>query len=104
MVAWSRAESCRCENKTDQTAQLGGYSGEVPDPQLYASAAVKPATGRDFCLFLPAVSTAAMSEFLRRFSATLAQDEHVVMVLDRAGWHTSHDLVVPSILRLLRTH
>lgn len=30
-------------------------------------AAVEPATGRDFCLVLPVVSTAAMSGFLRRF-------------------------------------
>jgi transposase len=68
----------------------------------YAFAAVEPATGRDFCLVLPAVSTAAMNEFLQRFSATLAQDEHAVMVLDGAGWHTSHDLVVPPNLSLLR--
>jgi transposase len=69
---------------------------------VYAFAAVEPATGRDFCLVLPAVSTVAMSEFLRRFSATLAKDEHAVMVLDGAGWHTSHDLAVPSNLSLLR--
>ena len=47
-------------------------------------------------------STAAMGVFLQRFSATLAEDEHVVMVLDGAGWHTSHDLAVPSNLSLLR--
>jgi transposase len=69
---------------------------------VYAFAAVEPATGCDFCLVLPAVSTVAMSEFLRRFSATLAKDEHAVMVLDGAGWHTSHDLAVPSNLSLLR--
>jgi transposase len=43
-----------------------------------------------------------MSEFLRRFSATLAADEHAIMVLDGAGWHTSHDLDVPANLTLLR--
>lgn len=69
---------------------------------VYAFAAVEPTTGRDFCLVLPAVSTLAMSEFLRRFAATLAKDEHAVMVLDGAGWHTSHDLVVPPNVSLLR--
>jgi hypothetical protein len=54
----------------------------------YVFAAVEPATGREFCLVLPAVSTAAMNEFLRRFAATLPQDEHAVMVLDGAGWHS----------------
>ena len=68
----------------------------------YAFAAVEPATGRDFCLVLPTVSTAAMSEFLRRFAATLSASEHVVMVLDGAGWHTSNELAVPDNLSLLR--
>lgn len=43
-----------------------------------------------------------MNDFLRRFAATLAEDEHAVMVLDGAGWHTSHDLVVPANVSLLR--
>lgn len=68
----------------------------------YVFAAVEPATGRDFCLVLPVVSTAAMNEFLRRFAATLPKDEHAVMVLDGAGWHTSQDLVVPPNVTLLR--
>jgi transposase len=69
---------------------------------VYAFAAVEPATGQDFCLVLPVVSTVAMNEFLRRFSTTLANDEHAVMVLDGAGWHTSRDLVVPANVTLLR--
>lgn len=69
---------------------------------VYGFAAVEPATGRDFCLVLPTVSTVAMNEFLRRFSVTLAEDEHVVMVLDDAGWHTSHALAIPANLSLLR--
>lgn len=68
----------------------------------YVFAAVEPTTGRDFCLVLPAVSTTAMSEFLRRFAATLPDDEHAVMVLDGAGWHTSRELAVPLNVTLLR--
>jgi transposase len=69
---------------------------------VYVFATVEPITGRDFCLVLPTVSTAAMSAFVRRFSATLPADEHAVMVLDGAGWHTSHKLVVPPNVTLLR--
>ena len=69
---------------------------------VYAFAAVEPATGRDFCLLLPEVSTAAMNAFLQHFSATLPRDEHAVMVLDGAGWHTSHELSVPDNVTLLR--
>jgi transposase len=43
-----------------------------------------------------------MSEFLRHFAATLPADEHAVMVLDGAGWHTSNDLEVPTNVSLVR--
>jgi transposase len=50
---------------------------------------------------LPAVCTAAMNAFLRRFAATLLEDEHAVMVLDGAGWHSGRDLAVPDNVTLL---
>ena len=68
----------------------------------YAFAAIEPLTGRDFCLLLPGVTTTAMNAFLRQFAAGLPADEHALMVLDGAGWHTSHDLVVPANVTLLR--
>jgi transposase len=64
-------------------------------------AAVRPATGEDFALVLPHVSTAAMSEFLKRFAATLDRDEHAALVLDGAGWHTANDLTVPENVTLV---
>lgn len=67
----------------------------------YIFAAVAPATGADFCLVLPEVSTAAMSAFLTRFCHTLAADEHAAMVVDGAGWHTSLDLKVPANITLI---
>jgi transposase len=63
-------------------------------------AAVRPAAGEDFALVLPQVSTAAMNSFLAEFAATLAADEHAVLVLDRAGWHTAKDLRVPDNVTL----
>jgi hypothetical protein len=36
-----------------------------------------------------------MQTFLDHFAATLAEDAHAVLVLDRAGWHGSRSLVVP---------
>ena len=63
--------------------------------------AVRPATGNGFALVLPEVSVKAMNEFLARFAATLANDEHAVMVLDRAGWHTAKKLVIPSNVTLV---
>ncbi len=64
-------------------------------------AAVRPATGDGFALVLPQVSTAAMDAFLARLAATLAGDEHAVVVLDRAGRHRAEGLLVPSNVTLV---
>jgi DDE superfamily endonuclease len=64
-------------------------------------AAVRPSTGEDFALVRPWVSAAAMSTFLAGFAATVPTDNHVVMVLDQAGWHGAKDLVVPDGLTLV---
>ena len=50
---------------------------------------------------MPHVNTAAMQNSLDRFAATLAADDHAVMVLDQAGWHGSNALRVPSSLTLV---
>ena len=67
----------------------------------YLFAAVRPATGEDFALVLPHVSTAAMSRFLADFAQTLPEDTHAVMVLDQAGWHAAKALRVPENVTLV---
>ena len=69
---------------------------------VYIFAAVEPATGNDFCLVLPSVSTDAMSVFLRGFSEQLAPDVHAVLVLDGAGWHVAAALQVPDNVTLVK--
>ena len=68
----------------------------------YIFAAAQPATGDAFALVLPEVSTEAMDLFLAEFSKTLAPDEHALMVIDGAGWHTSKSLLVPDNITLVR--
>jgi hypothetical protein len=63
--------------------------------------AVYPEGDDGFALVLPAVSTSTMAIFLKEFSKTLAPDVHVVMVLDQAGWHGAHSLVVPDNITLV---
>ena len=67
---------------------------------VHLFAAVRPATGDRFALVMPAVSTEAMNIFLHGFSGRLADDEHAIMVLDRAGWHGANELHVPSNITL----
>ncbi len=50
---------------------------------------------------LPYADTAAMQAFPGRFSETIAEDEHAVMVLDQAGWHGSNSLAVPANVTLV---
>ena len=42
-----------------------------------------------------------MNEFLVQFGAMRAADEHAVMVLDGAGWHTANTLRVPDNVSLV---
>jgi hypothetical protein len=67
----------------------------------YLYAAVEPMTGDSFALVLPTVSIVAMNRFLSDFVATLAPQEHAVIVLDGAGWHASKGLVVPDNVTLV---
>ena len=50
---------------------------------------------------MPEVSTEAMQIYLNKFAETIAPDEHVVMVLDQAGWHGAKDLKIPDCLTLV---
>jgi hypothetical protein len=43
-----------------------------------------------------------MNEFLQHFLTTLAKDEHAVIVVEGAGWHTSYDLAASFNLSPLR--
>ena len=67
----------------------------------YIFAAVEPGTDNTFALVLPYVNTQAMQEFLGRFTETIAQDEHVALVLDQAGWYGAGALVVPDNITLV---
>ena len=76
-----------------------------PREQRFASAhlfgAVCPERDAGVALVLPEVSTAAMGLFLAELSRAIPAGTHAVLVLDRAGWHTSADLAVPPNLTLV---
>ena len=62
---------------------------------------MEPGTDNAFALVLPYADTAAMQAFLDRFSETIADNEHAVMVLDQAGWHGAKALAVPANITLV---
>jgi transposase len=70
---------------------------------LYVYGFVQPATGKTEWLLLPTVTaevfTIALSHFAQAVGA--GPTKRILLVLDRAGWHTSKELVVPEGIHLL---
>ena len=67
---------------------------------MYVYAAVAPELGLMTSLLLPSADTDMMTLFLSHVSQTFAK-YFIVMQVDGAAWHDSHDLVVPSTIRLI---
>ena len=67
----------------------------------YAYGAVDVCTGELDSLILPHVNTECMQVFLDEVSAR-HQEEHIIMVIDGAGWHRSHKLKAPANVFLLK--
>ena len=67
----------------------------------YAYAAVCPFDGDLDALILPEVNTEAMSIFLKELSGS-HRDEEIVLILDKAGWHTAANLNIPENITLHR--
>lgn len=67
----------------------------------YLYGAICPATGENFALVFPKVSTPAMTLFLDGLSRSVAPDVHILLVLDQAGWHKARTLTVPDNITLL---
>ena len=53
---------------------------------------------------MPHADTEAMQLHLDEISCTVRRRAHAVLLLDRAGWHTTGDLVVPKNISLVLPH
>jgi hypothetical protein len=88
-----------------RTAWFGNGPGagtrpRQPADQRYESAylfgAICPARGVGAALAMPCPDTQAMQAHLDEIARTVAKGAHAVLLLDRAGWHTTAKLVVPK--------
>jgi hypothetical protein len=70
---------------------------------LYVYGFVRPGAGRSWWCLLPTVNAAAMSLALAAFARDEGIDaaRRAVLVVDQAGWHVAHDLVVPAGIDLV---
>ena len=82
-----------------------GSRPRQPADQRYESAylfgAICPARGKGAALALPYADTEAMQLHLDEISRAVARGAHGVLLLDRAGWHTTACLVVPKNMTLI---
>ena len=82
-----------------------GSRPRQPADQRYDSAclfgAICPARGAGAALALPFADTEGMQLHLKEISRTVAKGAHAVLLLDRAGWHTTGHLVVLKNLTLI---
>jgi hypothetical protein len=71
-----------------------------PADQRYESAylfgAICPARGVGAALALPFADTDAMQRHIDEIALHVARGAHAVLLLDRAGWHTTGNLVWPK--------
>jgi putative transposase len=82
-----------------------GSRPRQPADQRYDSAylfgAICPARGTGAALAMPYADTQAMQLHLNEISRTVATRAHAVLLLDRAGWHTTGSLDVPKNMTLI---
>ncbi len=82
-----------------------GTRPRQPADQRYKSAylfgAICPARGTGAALALPFADTQAMQLHLDEIARTVKRGAHAVLLLDRAGWHTTTDLTVPKNITLI---
>jgi transposase len=68
---------------------------------VYVFGSVCPSDGRCHSCLISRADTMAMNGYLEDFSRSLAEGEHALLVLDRAGWHRSKGLKIPGNVTLL---
>ena len=105
-VCLTEEPSCKDEARIGQKNGLvrqwakRGTRPRQPADQRYDNAylfgAICPARGVGAALALPYADTEAMQLHLDEISRHVAKGAHAVLLLDRAGWHTTAKLDVPK--------
>lgn len=103
---WFQDEA-RIGQKNGQVRQWArrGTRPRQPADQRYENAylfgAICPARGVGAALALPYADTEAMQMHLDEISCHVARGAHAVLLLDRAGWHTTDKLNIPKNMTLI---
>ena len=68
---------------------------------LWVLGAVCPQNGRSWGLLVPQLNAPVINVFLEQLSEQLEPDVVAVLLWDQAGFHTSHEIVMPPNIRIL---
>ena len=103
---WFQDEA-RLGQKNDRTriwAKRGTRPRLLADQRYgnaYLFGAICPARGVGAALMLPTANTSAMQMHLEEISRHVARRAHAVVLMDRAGWHSTDELKVPKNLTII---
>ena len=86
---WARRGTRPCAPHDQRTAST------------YIFGAICPREGKGAALVLPHCDTEAMSLHLAEIATAIAPGAHAVLLMDQAGWHLSHHLIVPATITIL---
>ena len=74
---------------------------DVGHQSAWIIGAVCPARDTGVALVMTRLDTAAMNLFLAELGQAVAPGAHGIVLMDKAGWHTAGDLVVPGNFSLV---
>jgi hypothetical protein len=93
------------KNKITRRWARRGTRPSAPQDQRTASTyifgAICPREGKGAALVLPHCDTEAMSLHLAEIAIAVAPRAHAVLLVDQAGWHLAHHLVVPTNITIM---
>lgn len=68
---------------------------------LYLTGAVCPATGAAAAILTPTLNAGVLNIFFEELVTQVPEGVHAILILDKAGYHVSHELRVPKNVTLL---
>jgi hypothetical protein len=93
------------KNKITRRWAKRGTRPAAPTDQRTASTyifgAICPALGKGAALILPHCNTRAMNLHLAEIAQAIEPGAHAVLLVDQAGWHLSHRLIVPPNMSIV---
>ena len=93
------------KNKITRRWAQRGTRPVAPKDQRTASTyifgAICPQQGKGAALVLPRCNTEAMGLHLAEIANIVAPGAHAVLLVDQAGWHLSHQLLVPPNITIV---